>query len=376
MTTTITQQGAGGAGKASLIALRAFGRGEAVTALRNGSGDLMLIGWHTDEGPLIRRAKGEATAGDVGAIALSLLDGRRAVTSVRTAAGTLKLISWEVSRGLEGIARRGDSENLAGEASLIEAVTLDRSTLVTAVRAGNGKLKLISWRLEADGSFTRLGDSGDQAGEVSLVAMSGIAALSRIVVTAVRTARGTLKLIGWNVPPGEGRIERFARDREFENGAVGEIAMARREDAADEFPRPGVVTAVRNAGGDLAVGLWNVTASGFELAGDSTGQAGKASNIAIAPAGPPSTYVASMRNGGGDLQLIAFKAGRNGGLTRTGERVRVGTDVTETAIVGLSDGRALTATRARNVLSLETWSVTEDALPLAPGVAEGLRVTG
>lgn len=374
MKTTITQVGAGGAGEASLIAVQAFSDAEALTAVRSGSGSLLLIGWHTS-GDIVRGADSDHQAGEVHGIALNILGNRRAVTAVRTGAGSLELISWDVPRGLASIARLKDSQNKAGEASLIEAATLDASTLVTAVRAGNGKLKLISWRLEEDGGFTRLGDSGDQAGDVDLVAVATLGSPSRIVVTAVRTASGTLKMIGWNVPP-QGRIERFPRDREFENGAVGEIAMVRRRDVADGvFPQPGVVTAVRNGAGDLAIGAWGVSPSGFELVGDSTGQAGEARAIAIAAAGPPSTYVASMRNGSDDLQLIAFEIGRNGGLTRTGERVRVGAKVSETAIVGLPDGRALTATRTRNVLSLETWSVSE-ALPLAPHLGESPMVTG
>lgn len=372
MKTTITQVGAGGAGEASLIALQAFNPGRVLTACRNGSGNLFLIAWRTDRTPFDRRADSGTQAGEVSRIALNLMGDHRAITSVRAGNGALKLISWDVPG--DRIMRLKDSEAQAGEVSLVEATALDASTLVTAVRAGNGRLKLISWRLEADGAVNRLKDSGDQAGEVGAIAVAALGSPSRVVVTAVRTARGTLKMIGWNVGA-DGSFQRFPRDREFEAGSVSEIAMVRRTDLADGiFPQPGVVTAVRTGGGDLAVQAWSVT-NGFQLVGDGTGQAGEARALAIAPAGPPSTYVASMRNGSGDLALIAFQLGRNGGLTRTGDRVRVGAKTTETAMVGFLDGHALTATRTRDFLSLESWSITE-AVPTSPHVDDGPSVTG
>lgn len=378
MKTTITQVGAGSAGEADRIAVQAFDAGHALTALRNGSGKLLLISWDTTGSPIRRLGDSNQPreqAGEVHEVALSLLADRKAVTAVRAGNGTLKLISWAVSSDFRVITRLGDSGTLAGAASLIEATaTIDASTLVTAVRAGNGKLKLISWRLEANGSFTRLGDSGDQAGEVGVVAVSALGNQSRIVVTAVRAANGRIKMIGWNVPA-QGPIGRFPRDREFEGGAVGEIAMVRRRDLGDGlFPRPGVITAVRNGGGNLVVTLWDVSASGLAPAGEVV--AGQARGLGIAQAGPSSSdYVASMRNGSGDLQIIAYEVGRNGGLSRTGEHVRVGAQVTETALVGLADGRALSATRTRDFLSLETWSIA-DALRASPGLDEGPQVSG
>ena len=82
-----------------------------------------------------------------------------------------------------------------------------------------------------------------------------------------------------------------------------------------------------------------------------------------------------MRNGSGHIQLIAFEVGRNGSLTRTGEKANKNVDVTETAIVGLSDGRALSATRDRHFLSVETWNITEQ-VPLSPQADEKGLVTG
>ena len=42
------------------------------------------------------------------------------------------------------------------------------------MRTGAGKLKLITWQVSLDGQFLRLGDSGEQAGEVSLIELSSV----------------------------------------------------------------------------------------------------------------------------------------------------------------------------------------------------------
>jgi hypothetical protein len=365
--TTITPVGAGAAGRATQITVGAFNQSEALTAVRADSGKLLLIGWQTENG-ITRRADSGTQAGEAEEIALTLM-GRRAVTAVRTGAGRLMLISWNAAPGLGSITRLRDSANAAGEATLIASAGLGESMLITACRAGNGRLLLISWRLNADGSFTRLADSGSQAGEVSVVALTTIGGLAGTAVTAVRTASGTLKLIGWAVAP-DGRIQRRG---EAEAGRVGEIEMVRRNSADGNS---GVLTAVQAEDGHLLVIAWHVGADGSILRqGDTANAAGQASRLSIATAAGLSTsYVASMRNGSGDLQLIAFEVDRAGRVRRTGDHRTPGQPVTETNIAGLPDGRVLTATRLRNTLHLNTWTVVA-ALPTSPGVEEALEGT-
>ena len=63
-------------------------------------------------------------------------------------------------------SRLADSGQAAGAISLVSSVTLAGDKVITAVRDGRGNLKLISWRINPNGSISRLADSGQAAEEV------------------------------------------------------------------------------------------------------------------------------------------------------------------------------------------------------------------
>ena len=86
MATLIQAQATAAAGEASAVAVAGFGDGEVLTACRDGSGDLLLIGWSAQPGAssITRRADSAGLAGEVDQVALAVL-GRRAVTAVREA---------------------------------------------------------------------------------------------------------------------------------------------------------------------------------------------------------------------------------------------------------------------------------------------------
>ena len=205
--------------------------------MRTAAKDLKLIRWSTGGNTVSRLADSGNQAGEVSEISMTREKGLL-VTAVRTASNTLKLISWRdhtlMVRPLTNITRLKDSGNQAGEASLIaiQPVGISGSNvkLVTACRTGKGILRLISWNLDSgDGTLTRLGDSGNQADEVSLIALT---TRDDICITAVRTAGGTLKLISWRISQDGKKIDRVS-DSGNQAGAVSEISMA------------GSVTAVR-----------------------------------------------------------------------------------------------------------------------------------
>jgi hypothetical protein len=90
------------------------------------------------------------------------------VTAVVTGGGRLKLVSWEIMTNSDPttFTRLGDSGSQAGAASRISLARVPTQSAlrqVTALRASNGRLKVVAWDLKTDKSFERLGDSGDQA---------------------------------------------------------------------------------------------------------------------------------------------------------------------------------------------------------------------
>jgi ABC-type branched-subunit amino acid transport system substrate-binding protein len=119
------------------------------------------------------------------------------VTAVRNGSDRLKLISWRISPdGLE-IQRLSDSGHQAGGASNINISQFDANRFVTAVRAGNGKLKLIAFDVDGTGTIQRTGDRDDLAGEVREIAL--VTPASNNFTTAVRDGSGHLKLITWKM---------------------------------------------------------------------------------------------------------------------------------------------------------------------------------
>ena len=369
MSTLIRPIADAAAGAASHIAVQTFNDSEALTALRNGSGNLELIGWHTPPGNagITRAADSSTQAGTAQEVALALM-GRRAVTAVRSGSGKLLLISWDVPPGLGAITRTWDSGTAAGDASLIATATVGADLLITAVRAGDGHLLLISWRLESDGTLSRLHDSGSQAGGVTVVTIATVDDAN--VVTAVRNLSGHLELIGWAVGA-NGSITRWAGGAS-EAGAVFGIATAA---APSGGPISDIVTAVQNASGDLLLIAWRPSPLDGTIArlADSGGEAGQAGDLAIVSAitsaGTPSILV-SMRNGSGALEIIAFRLIADDGgalILRTGDYTgRDNVDVTGTALATVDADRVVSANRADNDLAVTTYSV-------APGVTTLIR---
>jgi hypothetical protein len=356
-TTTIKSVGSASAGEVSRIAVQAFSNSEVLTAVRTGSGRLMLIGWLTPDGEnIIRAADSDDQAGAVSEIALTLV-GRRAVTAVRTGSGRLMLISWDVPSQMGRVTRLKDTGPLDAATQIAMIPIPGGRALITAFRTGSGNLKLISWGLLGDGRFTQLGDSGNQAGEVSLIAASPLESDRNIFVTAVRTGSGRLMLITWDVSE-DGKIIARKGDSGDQAGAVGEIAMVHTRDNFETL-QSGVLTAVQTDSGNLMVIEWRIRANGELIERRSEKEAGTASCIAIASAGFPPIYLTSMRKGTGDLELIAFDlSGDFGAVTRTGDfGPNIGTDITETAVTSLGGERAVTAIRNGDFLHVGTWTI-------------------
>jgi len=375
----ITHIAGNGAGEASHLAVQGLSSSEVLTAMKNGSDNLELIGFYLKDGVLSRGAT--ATAGTVGEVALAIL-GRTAVTAVRSGSNRLLLISWAVSSQVQAITRLHDSANAAGEASCIAITPISQNMFITAMRDGGGDLLLICWSLQPDGSFRRLGESNPpgrpkQAGAVSLVAATSVG--NNLVVTAVKNGSNQLELIAWQVSADGSTITR--KDPAGTNAGVigdsifgdqrGELAITAYRDPMNEAP--GVITAMQNASGNLQLIAWRIIDQGvgFQMVADTntmqpaSDRPGTASHISVSPSGyAEGNFLASMRRGSGDLELIDFSLSSSGWKRECSYGERQGTDVTETAIVSFF-GRAVTATRKANYLNVFLWQIETASQPHA-----------
>lgn len=363
MPTFIRPQAVGFAGEVNAIALDAFNDSEILTAVRNGSGNLELIAWRcapTDT-EVTRVSDSGSQAGAIGEVALAVI-GRTAITAVRNGSGKLFLILWDVPLGLGSVTRTWDSGTTAGEASRIAMTLLPSNIIVTAVRNGSANLELISWRLEPNGTLSRLADSGSQAGSVSLATIAAIDGGN--VVTAVRNGSGKLELIGWGVAS-NGAITRWA-DSGSQAGAVSEISLTAMDGPG---PTNDVLTTVRDGSGNLLMISWRPDPAAGTIERLPDGAAGTASDVSscftTTASGPK--YVAAMRNGSDNPELIAFDvvgAGASSGFVRTGDYSGDG-EVTATAMIDLGPGRIAHAMRVSenghpdNALALTVFRLTD-----------------
>ena len=324
--------------------------GRVITAVRTAQGALRLISWQVSgSNPVARLGDSGDQAG--AASSIDIARGSRVVTALRDGSTNLMLISWDVTAA-GAITRRGDSGNQAGTATAIKIVAVTNTLFVTACRTGDGDLRLISWQLNADGSLTRLADSGNAAGgigEVSLIKLP-LAGASERVVTSVRTSEGNLKLIVWRVSAA-GAFTRLGESGE----QAGDASMIR--SVVDPGGR--VVTSLRTASGELKLIVWGISSNGatVQRLGDSGNEAGSISDNSLTSLSDG--VVSGVRNASGDLKLIAWSIASNGAVTRksdSGTQAGTSSLINLLPITGIPGVTLVTALRTANSdLKLISW---------------------
>jgi astacin (peptidase family M12A) len=179
------------------------------TTVRTGSGNAMVITWQVvlADGSITRIADSGHAIGESTHIASAVAPTGHLVVSCRTGSGNLKLFALVVSDTGDNVARVADSGKQAGEIGLNVMVARPNGVL-SAVSAGppGAALKLINWRVDGEGSINRSGDSSDQAGAVSMIALGIPAQTNAPLVTAVRRGDGNLALISWDDNSAHGEV--------------------------------------------------------------------------------------------------------------------------------------------------------------------------
>jgi hypothetical protein len=327
--------------------------GRLATAVRAADGSLKLISWRVSASGTVSRIGDSGTQAGA-ATSIDIAVGGKTVTACRASSGDLKLISWDVPAN-GAPTRRGDSGSQAGEATRIRIVALSAELFVTACRAADGDMRLISWRVAADGAITRLRDSGDAAGEVTEIAMAVHQSTGGggRVVTAVRDADGDLKVIVWSVSA-DGAISRIG---DGGAGGAGNATLIR----VVRDAHANIVTAVRDGDGDLKLITWRIGQDGLvtRLA-DSGDAAGAIADNALTALGDG--VVSAVRTSAGGLKLIAWSTAANGTIRRLSDSADQAGAATLIDIVAgdnTTGVSAVTAVRAANgALKLITWRPT------------------
>ncbi|HEX6747255.1 MAG TPA: hypothetical protein VF092_08130 [Longimicrobium sp.] len=178
-----------------------------VTAVRKAGGDLGVISWSVSSDGWQVERRDDASAGAVsevvGAYFTSLVDpglvNERAViaTAVRDDSGGLKVIDWSVGMDTTMTIHRLSSAPGGASVSKVAigrvGTAFETDRLVTGVRDGGGNLELRTWTTDSSQQLA-LEDTAP-AGPADEVALAEV--YQTHLVSAIRGGQGKLKLIGW-----------------------------------------------------------------------------------------------------------------------------------------------------------------------------------
>ena len=135
------------------------------------------------------------------------------------------------------------------------------SVLVTAIVTPAGDLKLIGWQMHDDGTFTHwLDTTAGAASEVSCAWVTG-----SIVVTGCKTGAGVLRLIYWQFPASPSDPQTITRLTDIDGGALpsyGGVSVGHwRASNASANDLGETLVGVRTASGDLKVIRFHLASS-------------------------------------------------------------------------------------------------------------------
>ena len=302
--------------------------------------------------PFLRRSS--ETAGAIISADPVFLSAGRAVTAVRTGVGNLMLIAWALP--FDGsLVRRGDV--VEGPAANVRVVAPTANHVVAGVKDAAGNLKLILYHVSNDGAFQRLDDvvaDGVHSFDMTVTTNSE----KKIVVAMRRLSDNKLRLRVYNLDLSAGGARLQAAATRLE-GAISAVAVT----GARNFL--GAAVAVRTDEQTLKVIPYRLSSDGATIGRGADYEAGEVSG-ALDITAVPRGLVAAMRDSGGQLRVISLQTSPNGNISGNKEvLVWSGgeiTDVKVTAPLTAANGNFVTTIRdSGGELRLMAWTMADDA---------------
>ncbi len=223
------------------------------TAVRRDDGTLKVDVWETfANGDVVLRSS--ATAGKINVpksgintprLSICRAGAQSLATSVRTEATELKTILWEFDD--EKLVRIGDAPFDEASIGSLANCHAARETAVVAFQDKDKKLRLLGYGFPEDGRYIEARGTAS-AGAISHVGICPIG--TEIVLTGVRAGSDKLKMILWQVTKSADffvRLDDATTDETYSRFAM---CSADRNQAA---------TAFRDAGGNLKIIVWRLT---------------------------------------------------------------------------------------------------------------------
>src|SRR6266545_650742 len=316
------------------------------------------LDWMNTEYPhlgVVRRSDSATGAQGVGELACAprLGSGTELITAVQALDGSLKLIYWRIT-GDGGVVRVADSASAAGAATQISITRApNRNTFVTAVRSGSGRVRLIGWTTE-DNKVQRLGtkDDPDLAGRASHMTVAAVT--DDRFVTACRNDSGRLFLFSARLNA-NGSLTRLSDSGNLGTNDIDAVAMIRVGDAGDML----FATTVTMASGRVRVLVWHVDAltGGITLRGHSGDMLGFGSMVATAVT-PSGHLLVSRKNRSGSLFVVSLSVTLGGTvLVRNHDSGQLAGGIERNSIVARPYGAVSAVATTANRLKLIKWQV-------------------
>jgi len=306
----------------------ACSEGMCFSAYTTADGQLKLVLWGIDLDKLasVTVAPGPDQAGGVTDFDVAYHNFSIVLGSI--VGGNVKLSSWQLGSAavnplLKNVQVKfmGDSGSLAGTGNTIRLLSLEDDVLVSIVADAIGIIRLTTWKVGSNGTFTRLQDTGltttqakeyaVQGGIVPAWALAGPLPKNYQVVVATVTPTNTLRLNSWLVQPSNGSIL-FQNSATTSPETIRNVSIA--TDGGGKFAT--YLTKGTSPSGTHEITFWDVNADGtFSLVQQSNQGGDLAQETGIAPLGPkgflpgkgfsPSAFLTGLQQGG-ELKLIAW----------------------------------------------------------------------
>jgi hypothetical protein len=298
----IVREGDIEAGAAKEVALAEVASDHVLAAVRQADDTLKMIAFHV--GPTGKPQRlDDMSAGKVTQLDMAAYgDGKRAVTAVRGPAGNFKLIVWDIATGgSPKVVRLGEAD-----AGTVSALSIARAQpfggVFTAVKDSDGNLRVIPWKVSADGKTLTRGEhvtAGKVGNNISVASLKNGAAV------AMRDAEGQLRIITWGATAGG---DMGARRETESAGKISEVDLLTTPHGGSNL-----TSVVRDGEGELLLIGWAVDGDGSKLRRVGSSDAGAASQVSVAGASrsypgkdPRDMILTALRDGKGNLKLIAW----------------------------------------------------------------------
>lgn len=279
---------------------------QVVTAAQIPNNQLALASWRVNADGSVIQTGASGSQPDLVA-QVDLARAGKFVVAYRSTTQQLKLVSWDVSN-TGAIYRAGESELWPERVRRVRLCAINDQLLVTACITRNRRLKLISWRLGEDASLTpRAEISGSEFNVRELAAV--VVAQGEgdsLVATVMRVGTGQLALQVWRVTP-EGIVSPAAQ---MALPAVATHLQA----VVDEHGH--LLTALRTAAGGLRLIGWHLATDGETIVPlfDTGEGAESIRNYRVLPV--PGGVVTVLTTTDGHLKLVRWQLSRAGAFRR------------------------------------------------------------